>query len=53
MGYSPWGRKESDTTDWLHFTTEIESEMKTAREEEMNKGTKEKKNPIRKQLTKT
>ena len=19
VGYSPWGRKESDTTDWLHF----------------------------------
>ena len=19
MGYSPWGRKESDTTEWLHF----------------------------------
>ena len=19
-GYSPWGRKESDTTEWLHFT---------------------------------
>ena len=19
MGYSPWGRKESDTTKWLHF----------------------------------
>ena len=21
MGYSPWGRKESDTTERLHFTT--------------------------------
>ena len=20
-GYSPWGRKESDMTEWLHFTT--------------------------------
>ena len=20
IGYSPWGRKESDTTEWLHFT---------------------------------
>ena len=20
VGYSPWGRKESDTTEWLHFT---------------------------------
>ena len=20
MGYSPWGRKESDTTERLHFT---------------------------------
>ena len=19
IGYSPWGRKESDTTEWLHF----------------------------------
>ena len=19
LGYSPWGRKESDTTEWLHF----------------------------------
>ena len=19
VGYSPWGRKESDTTEWLHF----------------------------------
>ena len=19
MGYSPWGGKESDTTEWLHF----------------------------------
>ena len=19
MGYSPWGLKESDTTEWLHF----------------------------------
>ena len=21
VGYSPWGRKESDTTEWLHFTS--------------------------------
>ena len=21
IGYSPWGRKESDTTEWLHFTS--------------------------------
>ena len=21
LGYSPWGRKESDTTEWLHFTS--------------------------------
>ena len=21
MGYSPWSRKESDTTEWLHFTS--------------------------------
>ena len=21
LGYSPWGRKESDTTEWLHFLT--------------------------------
>ena len=20
VGYSPWGRKESDTTEWLHFS---------------------------------
>ena len=20
VGYSPWGHKESDTTEWLHFT---------------------------------
>ena len=33
---------QRDTTEWLHFTTEMESEMKTAREEEMNKGTKKK-----------
>ena len=19
VGYSPWGRKESDTTEWIHF----------------------------------
>ena len=19
LGYSPWGRKESDTAEWLHF----------------------------------
>ena len=23
MGYSPWGRKESDTTERLHFTSKI------------------------------
>ena len=22
VGYSPWGRKESDTTEWLHFTSQ-------------------------------
>ena len=21
VGYSPWGRKESDMTEWLHFTS--------------------------------
>ena len=21
IGYSPWGRKESDATEWLHFTS--------------------------------
>ena len=21
VGYSPWGHKESDTTEWLHFTS--------------------------------
>ena len=21
VGYCPWGRKESDTTEWLHFTS--------------------------------
>ena len=21
VGYNPWGRKESDTTEWLHFTS--------------------------------
>ena len=24
VGYSPWGRKESDTTEQLHFQTEME-----------------------------
>ena len=23
QGYSPWGRKESDTTEWLHFTSHV------------------------------
>ena len=23
MGYSPWGRKESDTTERLHFTSSL------------------------------
>ena len=23
IGYTPWGRKESDTTEWLHFTSQI------------------------------
>ena len=23
VGYSPWGGKESDTTEWLHFLSEI------------------------------
>ena len=23
VGYSPWGRKESDTTEWLHFTSHL------------------------------
>ena len=25
MGYSPWGRKESDTTERLHFTPALAS----------------------------
>ena len=25
MDYSPWGRKESDTTERLHFTTDSKS----------------------------
>lgn len=42
-----------NTIEKLKYTTiEIKSEMKTAREEEMNKGTKKKKNPVRKQFTK-
>ena len=24
VGYSPWGRKELDTTEWLHFTFPME-----------------------------
>ena len=24
VGYSPWGRKESDTTEWLHFRFMLE-----------------------------
>ena len=24
VGYSPWGHKESDTTEWLHFTSVCE-----------------------------
>ena len=23
VGYSPWGRKELDTTEWLHFTSDL------------------------------
>ena len=23
VGYSPWGRKELDTTEWLHFTSNL------------------------------
>ena len=26
VGYSPWGRKESDTTEWLHFHWQVERE---------------------------
>ena len=29
MGYSPWGRKESDTTERLHFHFQSEIEEKT------------------------
>ena len=25
VGYSPWGRKESDTTEWLHFTWNLKT----------------------------
>ena len=25
VGYSPWGRKESDMTEWLHFTSLLQS----------------------------
>ena len=27
MGYSPWGRKESDTAEWLHFIVIITAIM--------------------------
>ena len=30
MGYSPWGRKESDTTERLHFTRTQELELLSA-----------------------
>ena len=26
VGYSPWGRKDSDTTEWLHFTSSREEQ---------------------------
>ena len=29
MGYSPWGRKESDTTERLHFTGHVGPESKS------------------------
>ena len=28
MGYSPWGRKESDTTEWFHFHFKENSKKK-------------------------
>ena len=28
VGYSPWGRKESDTTEWLHFHFQEHKEKK-------------------------
>ena len=37
MGYSPWGRKESDTTERLHFTEYI---MRNAGLEEAQAGIK-------------
>ena len=27
VGYSPWGRKESDTTEQLHFTYSLEGKL--------------------------
>ena len=27
VGYSPWGRKESDTTEELHFTYSLEGKL--------------------------
>lgn len=42
-----------NTIEKLKYTTiEIKSEMKTAREEEMNKGTKKKKKPSQKTIYK-
>ena len=29
VGYSPWGRKESDTTERLHFTLVTEQQQQT------------------------
>ena len=26
LGYSPWGRKESDTTEGLHFSLQVSEE---------------------------
>ena len=27
VGYSPWGRKESDLTEWLHFLVIIQAQL--------------------------
>ena len=27
VGYSPWGRKQSDTTEWLHFTSLVYTDL--------------------------
>ena len=34
VGYSPWGRKESDTTERLHFTSSMSSLILQIREAE-------------------